>query len=236
MNSVPKLRREWDWIEWSRKLREIFNHINGNYWMILSGQKPRPAEPTYTEYTQKQAKSAIARQNHLSQDQVTQRQIATFIEENNNTNARLRQMRRIAEELWEEQNGSALLLLRSTIGPDAQSAITGINSLREAYLKLLSIYGKVWKNVVLQYSKWTSVRFTQGMTAQSFVSKFQMTLQELQMVVSSPIQPLVQFLQFIEAIRGNPGVYRFLVTVTVDGYDENMMNNAYAHFLYCSPY
>lgn len=64
------------------------------------------------------------------------------------------------------------------------------------------------------------------MTCQSFVSKFQMTLQELQTVVSSPIQPLVKFLQFIEAIRGNPGVYRFLVTVTVDGYEENMMNNA----------
>lgn len=121
---------------------------------------------------------------------------------------------------------SALLLLRSTIGPDAQSAITGINSLCEAYLKLLSVYGKVCQNVILQYSKWASVRFIQSMTAQSFVSKFQMTLQELQTVVSSLIQPLVKFLQFIEGIRGSPGVYRFLVTVTVDGYEENMMNNA----------
>lgn len=234
---VPKLKDQWSWIKWSRELNKALNRINEDYWLILSGEKRKPALPTYTEYNDDEARTAVSERYNLPVDAVSSGHVTWYQEEIRQHNIALRKAHDEATEQWDYTNHHVLALLRSTLDDALHSHIEEARTVREAYLKLLATYGGTWQNVVIVYSEWSSLRFTESMTAQSFVTKFQSALEELKSVLPATALPIyLQFIQFIDAVRFHPNAHGFLSTITVETFTASSMDTAYDHFFRSGPY
>jgi hypothetical protein len=237
LSSITKLQNQWDFIKWSRELNDAFDLINGNYWEILNGDKPRPTEPKYAVTSAENVKRFIVRRDKIEAKRVTQQELTTVMQDHTQDNTRLRQRYEATVELWEDQNWRALVLLRSTIGEEAQSRIPGIKDVREAYLKMLSVYGTSWQNAILKWSKWTLIRFEPDMSPRCFVMRFENALQELLLAIDpSTVPPIVQFMQFVDAMRYHEGAHKFLATVSLEKNAGSTMKKTYDHFFACGPY
>lgn len=237
LSSITKLWNEWDWIKWSRELNDAFDLINGNYWEILIGDRYRPAEPEYAVTSAQEVQRFIARRDKILAKEVTEQELNTVMQDHVQDNARLRQRYETALELWKDQNWRALVLLRSTIAQEPQSRINGMKNVRDAYLNLLACYGTTWQNAVLKWSKWTAIRFESDMDPKTFVLRFENALEELLLVIDpSAVPTIVQFLQFVDAMRYHVGAHKFLATVSVERNVGSTMQETYDHFFACGPY
>ncbi|KAJ5681987.1 uncharacterized protein N7477_001927 [Penicillium maclennaniae] len=237
LGSITKLRSEWEFIKWSRELNDAFDLINGNFWEILCGDRPMPAEPEYAVTSSEDVRRYIADRDRIPVKRVTQEELKSTIQDHIRENVRIRERYESTMELWKDQNWRALSLLKSTIDCKPQQCISGIWRVREAYLKLLSNYGSSWQNAVLKWSKWTAVRFEQDMTPKYFVMTFHNALQELLLVIDPAIVPsIVQYIQFVDSMRYHGRAHKFLATVRPDGDPANLMKTTYEHFLACGPY
>jgi hypothetical protein len=236
MSSVTKLRSEWEFIKWSRELNDAFDLINSNFWGILCGERPLPVEPEYAVTSHELVQRFVAERDHISVNRVTHQELTSTIQDHIQNNDRLNQRYRSTLELWRDQNGRALSLLKSTIDYEPQSCIIGITDVRDAYLKILSQYGTSWQNAVLKWSKWTAVQFEQHMSPKYFVQTFKNALQELLLVIDpTTMPPIVQYMQFVDSMRFHEGAHKFLATIRPDN-ETNLMKNTYSHFLTCGPY
>lgn len=237
LNSIRKLQSEWEFIKWSRELNDAFDLINGNFWEILCGERPMPAEPEYAVTSSEEVQRYIADRDRVPVKGVTQQELNSTIQDHIRENTRLHKRYESILELWKDQNWRALSLLKSTIDYEPQQCISGIQNVREAYLKLLSKYGTSWQNAVLKWSKWTAVRFEQDMTPKYFVMSFENALHELLLVIDPTTVPsIVQYMQFVDSLRYHGGAHKFLATVRPDGDSGSLMKTTYEHFFACGPY
>lgn len=238
MNVVPTLKDKSDWFPWSRELKSAFDHINQDYWLYLSGEKIEPSAPTYRSCDESQVRLVLAQRFRVPSELVTRSHLDWHISEIERYNRRLRNEYDEKLAKWNQDNERILALLRPTLSDGAQSVIDFFSTIRDAYLGLLAGYGTSWGNACLLYSEWTNLRFSSGMRAQPFLNKFQALLSEVDMVLDDDdeVPVYIQFFAFMKAVCFHPNVEHFLASLPFEGYDSEIMDAIYSHFLRCAPY
>ncbi|KAJ5369774.1 uncharacterized protein N7496_005866 [Penicillium cataractarum] len=131
----------------------------------------------------------------------------------------------------EDKSSEALFYLRSTLNDEAKYLIRNIDSPSEAFRKIKLFYGKPrHQTMALRWSKWVRLRYFRGHGAQEFVRQFGERLQEVE-EISDIVDHRVVFAQFVHAISG-PGNYpAFLLNLSLDFDDPNLMECVCAEFL-----
>lgn len=131
----------------------------------------------------------------------------------------------------EDKSSKALSYLRSTLNDEVKYLIRNIDSPSEAFRKIKLFYGKPrHQTMALRWSKWVGLRYFRGHGAPDFIRKFEERLQAVE-EISDIVDHRVVFAQFVHAISGHGHYPAFLLNLSPDFDDPNLMESVCAEFL-----
>jgi hypothetical protein len=131
----------------------------------------------------------------------------------------------------ENKLSKALYYLRSTLNDEAKYLIRNIDSPSEAFRKIKLFYSKPrHQTMALRWSRWVGLRYFRGHGASDFVRKFEERLQEVE-EIGGTVDHRVVFAQFVHAISASGKYPVFLLKLSPDFDDPNMMESVCAAFL-----
>ncbi|KAJ5169808.1 uncharacterized protein N7500_002591 [Penicillium coprophilum] len=233
IRSVPKLQGESNWRAWEANL---FTALGCNYpicvWLIKDQFKMPPA-PVYDDPSHASVKALLFEEatgnkemeNNITEDAIEARSIEIVA-----SNLSLRERHADDEEKWATANARASFYLRSTVGPEALSMIFYIPNVREAYLKLKTVYWSPSHHAIYRrFKKLDHLRYRKG-DPETFVVRFQKILGDYTAFVGK-MTPLQELCHFKRAIIGSPRCRVFIPSLRVNEEDPDLMNQVYRDFV-----
>ncbi|KAJ5700627.1 hypothetical protein N7536_003640 [Penicillium majusculum] len=214
---VPKLKDASNWRKWDAQMNEIK--------MSPAPIYENPSHNSVKALLFKEAKANKDKEIHITEDAIEARSIQVVT-----SNLELRKHHADGKEKWERANNRAFLQFVSTLGPEALSMVHHITNVREVYLELKDVY---WNpSHIATYrrvKKFVNLRCKRG-DSYIFVMRFNKALGKYTAFVGN-MTPMQEPNHFKRAVPGNPRCRVFILNLTMNEEDPDLMDQVYQDFV-----
>ncbi|KAF3029840.1 hypothetical protein E8E15_009023 [Penicillium rubens] len=221
--SVPKLKGASNWRMWETQMFMMLRFNNPVYVQLIRDEikmPPPPPAPIYADPSRssvrallfKEAEGNKEKQTHITAEAIEARSIQIVA-----SNLELRKHR-------------AFLQFVSTLEPHISSSLYDIINVRVAYLALRDLHWNPSRHATyLRFKKLVNLRYKRG-DPHTFVARFKNVLGNYTAFVGD-MAPLQELCHFKRAVVGNPRCRFFILNLTINEEDPDLMGQVYRDFV-----
>ncbi|CAG7953749.1 unnamed protein product [Penicillium nalgiovense] len=231
--SVPKLKGASNWRMWETQMFMMLRFNNPVYVQLVRDEIKMPPTPIYADQSHRSVRNLLFREaggNEEKETRITAEAIKAHSIQIVASNLELRKHHVDGEEKWERANTRAFLQFVSTLEPQISSSLYDITNVREAYLALKDLYWNPSHHATyLRFKKLVNLRYKRE-DPHTFVARFKNVLGDYTAFVGD-MTALQELCHFKRAVVSNPRCHLFILNLTINEEDPDMMNQVYRDFV-----
>ncbi|KAJ5840777.1 uncharacterized protein N7525_005965 [Penicillium rubens] len=220
--SVPKLKGASNWRMWETQMFMMLRFNNPVYIHLVA-----VSEPCFSKRLRATKKSKLTLLQRLLK--LAPSKLSLQIWSYASTAVMAKRSGKGLEK-WEKANNRAFLQFVSTLEPHISSSLYDIINVRVAYLALRDLHWNPSRHATyLRFKKLVNLRYKRG-DPHTFVARFKNVLGNYTAFVGD-MAPLQELCHFKRAVVGNPRCRFFILNLTINEEDPDLMGQVYRDFV-----